>query len=296
MNSSRKKTFAFCALGITVALNIGIVLWRLLAQSQIPPGPRQDLINRQTERVAAWASRPTIPATSVSQWTDAMRVTPDDGCLRVPVGATPVSKSDVSAAQRDSFHAAVAGLLRVYVENSPQAMLLYMKEHGQRPIPERIEEMRATLAKARHVSIAALRSLSSEAVYRDFWREAGVHAHIQAIVEDAGCHQFWRYNGPLAPAIKKSLGQSEGRLFQNVVRITPAFESIDSLDHGLQTEGSVLYGDAKVVVQLDGSFFGQLVPWFFRFRYAPAEKRWHPCQLVCVRTISRRGPNPRLLF
>jgi hypothetical protein len=231
-----------------------------------------------------------LPMTSVSEWLDAIADAPTEGCLDLPEQATPVSAAEVSRSQRISLHDAVAGLLRAYAENSPELMIQYLAAHGARFSSQRIDQLRDPLRKVLHLPQTEIDKLTADQVYVNFWREPGVNPHISGILKESGCIGFWRYSElPTEELLNRSFGAYEGLVFQNIEKQIPTFEPVRPLERVLQSDGSVLYADVKVLVQLDAELYHQVVPYFLRFWYDSVTDIWYPSQLARVTTVSGRG-------
>jgi hypothetical protein len=298
MNARRTLNWAVVLLCVAVVGTGGALIWRLQTrpEQQVPTGKQQAVVDEQTQRLANWARQKRIPVTNASEWLATIGDGPADGCIDLPQHVTPVDSDGVSESQRQMLNETIDSLLQVYAENSPQLMVEHLAQHRMRLNRVRVEVMRETVARLRNVPIDELESLTPEQVYVALWEDSGANGHMSAIVADSGCIRFWQYAGsPKESQLQGSLGRSESRVFQNISQLRRNFEPIQPMHAVLESQGSVLFADVKVVIEQDAEMHNSLSPYFFRFWYNPADGGvWHAYQMGRVMTGS--GGEAPLLF
>lgn len=295
MEHRQRRKWLYAAIVVVLTLNVWLILWRIQSSTSIPSGTHQERLDEQMNRLTLWRSDPGVPITNRANWEAVINNMPQGGCMDMPEHVTPAISEELAPADLAALFDAVVGLLTVYVEDSPELLIRYMAEHGEKPRPQSIEALRTIVADMRGESPPAVRRLSSEQVLIAFWKESGTASRWAKILERSACYQIWRSRELPSDELRDSLANRDSRVFQNIVKTVHQFEPVRPLTEILNADGSLLFADIKVVVQLSSEVDNNPVPYYFRFWHDSIDGIWHPYQMNHVR-VERESNGPSHLF
>lgn len=279
---------------VSLAANAAILWWRLLHPS-----------DRAIVELHSSVPLPEAQAKAVLHWTQAATVDLSDDaidryaqnlhwsdCIPCPANAEIVRIGSVPDAKTD-FEKAFSGLLRTYAKGDPKDLLAYMSERGQRIPAAVIDELREILGRETHAEQVALKAMDDRNVFLSFAKLIEFAPHWNGLVEDSGCATIWKLRGGVKTA-SGSLGQDAVDLFKNQTRFNQLFVDPSVGPATDSTPTYRLFVDVRFVIRHDAKMIDEPSPYYVRFGYNEAIKKWQPLDMIHVPTIA--GISPVLLF
>ena len=204
----------------------------------------------------------------------------DKGTFPVPENGTKVVLDSLAVETRNDLNNAIVGLLRAYCsELHTTAIIAYMKERNERLDHAQMDQVRIKLHQRLKLSNDDLNAMSDDDVFRLF-RGDDVQSHWTGIQSKASCVQVWKTSEVLSKDVLAEFGKEYWSVFPGVSIYHHNFRPKNSLDDELQNNGSVLVVDVKLLVRLGDKLLNRTAPYFVRFWFCTADKKWHPLQLV----------------
>jgi len=230
-----------------------------------------------------------------------------DDCLALEAGAEPIPIANISPRQLDDLNLAIVGLLRAYATGSPEPVIEYMKDRG-----ERFDRaMRGWIESKMKKKVAGdFAAFSDDELYAQFWRVLNCNSHWQGLVVESSCRQIWdgrkadskavghfSLNDPDRESPPPSPASQIYRIMRGSSGIAHYFAPTEgSIADALGGDDAVLFADVKIIIVYDERFYHQRAPQLCRFWYNRSCEKWQPICLMAFSAHPDRTEAPTFMF
>ena len=239
----------------------------------------EQLQHKQAELLAAWEKEEVEPLDSRDLAKIVSSIT-DKGTLPIPENGTKVGLDSLAVETRNDLNHALVGLLHAYCsELQTTAIIAYMKERNEQMDDAHLDKLKSIVQQNLKLSNDDVKALTAEDLFRLF-RGDDVQSHWAAIQTNESCVRLWKTSEVLSKDVLDEFGKEYWPVFPGVAKYHHNFRPKTSLDDEVRNNGSALIADVKLLIRFDDKLFSRSAPYFVRFWFCTADKKWHPLQLV----------------
>jgi len=281
----RRRKYAICGV---IILGLSLNAW-LIVQRRERDFPMTERRIREQVKEAhrdSWELQKSVPLRS-SEMENVVKKLPSCDCIQPPADVSAIAYAEMTEQQQADLDEAVRGLLAAFADYSPESLVEYMEGRGESLDTQMITIMKDILADEHDVDANRLNAMDDFEVLSAFWRIADVQTHWESVLPESSCLVTWRVSdrSPLDDVLQDTLAKADRDVWKGYARHNHVFVSDRSVEEAMQTEGTALCADTRVLIKHDASHEGQITPYHFRFWYDPADERWHPIDMVRLQTF-----------
>jgi hypothetical protein len=208
----------------------------------------------------------------------------DDSKIDVPDNGTKVDLNSLPAEIQTDLHNAIAGLIRAYCsELQTTAIIAYMKDRNEKINVAELDSMRSSVHKRlTAVTIEDLKAMPDDDLFRLYYGD-DIQSNWAGLQPKESCVQVWKTSKRLTQEAIQDFGKEYWKVFPSISILPHWFSPKTSFNDQLENTGSVLIADIKLLIRFDEKLNNTPAPYFIRFWFCTADKKWHPIQLVRCR-------------
>jgi len=295
---SRRTLLALLVLTL-LSIATGLLISRRMASQRAVSLEKTRLAKKSAERanrLRAWEKVKPVSLTS-SSLVDQLALLEEDGRIPQSEWAERVPRGALSNPQQEDLHQAIAGMLRAYAHNSPQALVEYMRARHMRLAPARRRILEASLQGQKQGSSVPMEGLSDEDLYQRYWEARGIRCRQATLLPTASQIAIWKWKHADAAQILDATAFSRLREIPEVwlgyMQVASNFAPTEphTLIAQLRAKPEVLIADVELVIGHDKESLYQKVPYMARFWFNEAHGQWQPLMLLAAHTSGGAFPS-----
>jgi hypothetical protein len=255
------------------------------------PAEMEELHKKQAALLTKWNEGKVDPLDSNDLLTIISSIG-DDATSGIPDNGTKVALNSLPAETQTDLHNAIAGLIRAYCSDlQTTAVIDYMKRRNEYMNPAFVDKVKSIVQQNLNASNDDMKAMSDDDLLRLF-RGDDIKSHWAGIQPRDSTVRIWKTSEAITAKAQTEFGKQYWDVFPYVTRYAHAFRPPTFTDVELKTNGSLLVADVTLLIRLDETLLSKPAPYFIRFWFCTADKKWHPFQLVrCNLSSSTGGPS-----
>jgi hypothetical protein len=303
MNSAKTIRWRVVAVSALLILNAAFLFWAINRRDASPVQPSDQRFagiptaDSRATILKDWISAPVVDA-SDPQLGPQLATALDHDCAERPDGFQAFPANRLTEAQRNDLVDTLQGLVVVYAQSSPEAIIEYMKKRGEALSPQMMVDKRKD-DLAQHQADSS-NKISDAAVWAWYWRFWKYGAAWQGVVIASTCVSMstcpasdWR-----AVEANMTLAPKEKQAWSNTIYYPHHFASVDesTLEFEAKSATQILVADVQLVIAHTEAIYGQRSPYLVRLWYNERSRHWQFAVLSRARIDLSRGDGVKFMY
>jgi hypothetical protein len=303
MNSAKTIRWRVVAISALLILNAAFLFWAINRRHASPVQPSDQRFagiptgDSRATILKDWISAPVVDASDPHLGQSLATVLEHD-CMERPDSFQAATAKGLTETQRNDLIDALRGMVQVYAQNSPEAVIAYMRTRGEALSPQMMVDKHKDYL-AQHQADSS-NKISDDAVWAWYWRFWKYGAAWQGVVIAPTCVSLstcpasdWR-----AVEANMTLAPKEKQTWSNTICYPHHFASVDGFTLELEAKSAkqILVADVQLVIAHTKAIYGQRSPYFVRLWYNERSRHWQFAVLSRARIDLSREDGVKFMY